>query len=85
MKKEKEIIEYMDEAFDKVWLMRTHPCDNEEIEKERIKSVERILNKYPDIPEKGYSEWECGFYNGVLATLRWVIDKKEENKMFLDT
>lgn len=31
----KEITEYMDEAFDKVWLMRTHPCDDPEIETSR--------------------------------------------------
>ena len=32
----------------------------------------------------GYSEWDCGFYNGVLGTLRWVLDENE-NKDFLDT
>ena len=58
MRKEKEIIEYLDEAFDKVWLMRTTPCGNPDIEEERIKNVERILNQYSDIPEEGYSEWD---------------------------
>ena len=84
MRKEKEIIEYLDEAFDKVWLMRTTPCGNPDIEEERIKNVERILNQYSDIPEEGYSEWDCGFYNGVPGTLRWVLDENE-NKDFLDT
>ena len=40
LRKEKEIIKYLDEAFDKVWLMRTHPCDNKEIEEKRLKSIE---------------------------------------------
>lgn len=84
MRKKKEIIEYLDEAFDKVWLMRTTPCENPDIEEGRIKNIERILNQYPDIPEEGYSEWDCGFYNGVLGTLRWVLDKNED-KDFLDT
>lgn len=84
MRKEKEIIEYSDEAFDKVWLMRTTPCENSDREEERIKNVERILNQYSDIPKEGYSEWDCGFYNGVLGTLRWVLDENE-NKDFLDT
>ena len=84
MRKEKEILEYLDEAFDKVWLMRTTPCENSDREEERIKNVERILNQYSDIPKEGYSEWDCGFYNGVLGTLRWVLDENE-NKDFLDT
>lgn len=84
MRKKKEIIEYLDEAFDKVWLMRTHYCDNSEIEENRIKEIDKILNKYSDIPKDGYSEWDCGFYNGVLGTLRWILDEHEE-KRFLDT
>ena len=79
----KEITKYLDEAFDKVWLMRTHKCEIEEIEKARVESVKRILNTYEDIPEEGYSDWECGYWNGVLATLRWVLG--EEEKDFLDT
>lgn len=80
---EKQIIEYLDEAFDKVWLMRTHPCENKEIEEKRLKAIERIFNQYEDIPEDGYSDWECGYWNGVLGTLRWVLG--EEEKDMLDT
>ena len=38
----KEIIEYIDEAFDKVWYMRSHPCDNTEIEKQRLEAMKRV-------------------------------------------
>lgn len=78
---EKEIIEYENEAFDKVWLMRTSPCDNSEIEAQRQAAVERILNTYDDIPEDGYSDWECGFWNGVMATCRWVLGSEEKDDL----
>ena len=82
MRKKQEILEYENEAFDKVWLMRTHPCDDEEIEERRKEAVERILSTYEDIPEEGYTDWECGFWNGILATTRWVLGDEKDN---LDT
>lgn len=73
----KEIAEYLDEAFDKVWLMRNPP------RAESLPAYERIFQKYDDIPDGGYDDWECGYWNGVLATLRWVL--KDEEKDNLDT
>ena len=78
----KEIIAYMDEAFDKVWLMRTHPCEEAEIEKRRLAAIERIFNTYDDVPDEGYTDWECGYWNGILGAMRWVLG---EEKDFLDT
>ena len=79
----KELKEYEQEAFDKVWLMRTRPCENVEIENNRQKAVKRIQDTYDDIPEEGYDDWECGFWNGVMATCRWALgDEEKEN---LDT
>ena len=78
-----EIKEYEQEAFDKVWLMRSSPCyHNPQIERDRVKAVERILSTYDDIPENGYSDWECGYWNGILGALRWVMG---DEKDFLDT
>lgn len=82
MRRKKEIEVYENEAFDKVWLMRTHPCNNPEIEEQRQAAIERILNTYEDIPENGYTDWECGFWNGILAGMRWVLGSE---KNFLDT
>lgn len=79
----KEMEEYLEEAFDKVWFMRTHPVENEEIEERRVSAIDRILSIYDDIPQDGYSDWECGFWNGVLGTLRWCLG--EEEKDWLDT
>jgi hypothetical protein len=76
----KEILEYENEAFSRIWLDRSYLCG---VETENIlKAREEILSKYPDIPEE-YSDWEWGFWNGVLGTLRWVLG--EDDKQFLDT
>ena len=77
----KEIEYYEKEAFDKVWLMRTHPCDIPEIEARRQEAVERILNTYDDIPEDGYDDWSCGFWNGVMATCRWALGDEEKDNL----
>lgn len=78
----KEILKYLDEAFDKVWLTRTHPVEDHAVEAARRKNVERVLSKYIDIPEDGYTDWECGYWNGIMGALRWVLG---DDKDFLDT
>lgn len=78
-----EIGQYADEACDKVWLMRSKPVpERPDIEKDRVAAVKRILSTYDDIPEDGYSDWECGYWNGILGALRWVLG---DEKDFLDT
>lgn len=77
-----EINEYLDEAFDKVWLMRSHPCEIPSIEARRLATVERILETYDDVPEEGYTDWDCGYWNGIMGALRWVLG---DEKNFLDT
>lgn len=73
MRDEDEIDTYLKEAWDKVWLMRSSPCNNFEIERRRRNAVNRILKTYNDIPETGYTDWECGYWNGILGALRWVL------------
>lgn len=77
-----DIIKYQDEAFDKVWLMRTHPSSDASIEEKRLKAVETIMAKYDDIPNDGFTDWECGYWNGVLGALRWVLGSEKD---MLDT
>jgi hypothetical protein len=79
----KELEKYLEEAWDKVWLMRSSPVEDEKIEKERAAAVDRILETYDDIPAGGYDSWERGFWMGVLGTLRWCLG--EEEKDWLDT
>lgn len=78
----KAIRKYESEACDKAWLTHTHPDDDYVIEAGRRKNIERILAEYPDIPDDGYSDWECGYWNGVMGALRWVMG---DEKDFLDT
>lgn len=70
-----EICAYEKEAFDKVWLMRSRPGECPD-------GVERVLNRYDDIPKEGYTDWECGYWNGIMGALRWVMG---DEKDFLDT
>ena len=81
MRKEKEILKYLEEAESKVWYMRSHPCEIEEIEKKRLEAIKQVEETYPEVLE-GFSDWECGFYNGILGTLRWVLGEEKDN---LDT
>lgn len=81
---EQEIMEYLEEAFDKVWLMRSYDFGTGKTPYiEAQQPAEIILSSYNDIPEDGYNDWECGFWNGILATLRWALG--EDEKDFLDT
>ena len=91
MRTKAQIKEYMNEAFDKVWLMRTHPVESNEfttperaaeIEVKRQAAVERILSTYDDIPEDGYTVLDYGYWRGILGALRWVLG---DEKNFLDT
>lgn len=80
MRMEHEIIKYLDEALDKVWYMRSHPCDIPEIEKGRLNAIKEIEEEYPEVKE-GFDDWECGFWNGVLGTLRWVLGEEEKDNL----
>lgn len=77
-RKNVELVKYLDEAFDKVWLMRNYTEDETFV---GIEEIKRILNKYKDIPDLGYTEWECGYWNGVLGTLRWVLGDEEKDNL----
>ena len=79
---ENDILNYMHEAMDKAWLCRSRPSDDANIENTREENVARIRNSYPDIPEDKYTNWEDGYWNGVMSALRWVLG---EEKDFLDT
>lgn len=82
-----EIEKYLDEATDKVWLMRSRRTSNPSIEAQRQGKIEFLLEQYPDIPidrrgRLNYSDWDCGYWNGIVGALRWVLG---DDKNFLDT
>ena len=80
MKTEEEILDYLKEALDKVWYMRSRPCDIPNIEKGRLKAIKRLEKEFPEVKE-GFDTWECGFWNGVLGTLRWVLGDEEKDNL----
>ena len=81
MRKEKQILKYLEEAETKVWYMRSRPCDNTEIEKDRLKAIKQVEKEYPEVLE-GFDDWECGYWNGIMGALRYVLG---EDKDMLDT
>lgn len=94
MRKKKEIDEYMNEAFDIVWLVRTIPLLEEgklddtpsDIINEAQKQATRIcknldINSEEELLTR-FSDWDYGYWSGILAALRWVTG---EEKDMLDT
>ena len=78
----KDLLNYHKEADDKVWLMRNYNFGTKQpIHEVGRPACERILATYDDIPENGYSDWEYGFWNGVLGTLRWVLGDEEKDNL----
>ena len=77
-----ELREYEEEAFEKVWLARAYDFETKKTDYEVAQQpAEEVLQKYNDIPENGYSDWEYGFWSGVLATLRWALGAEEKNDL----
>lgn len=73
-----EILKYIEEAYDKSWLASTDSSSDPEIEMKRLDAMYCIMNAYPDIPDRGYTVWECGYLSGVLGALRWVMGEERE-------
>lgn len=92
MRTEDEIGEYMNEAFDRVWLVRSqnHVCNllmgeesiNIDILDGMNKAIDKVCNKYNIDFQESVSDWEYGYWSGILAALRWVMG---DEKDFLDT
>lgn len=85
-----EILEYEEEAFDMVWLVRSFgllangDLDNSppDIADAAKKNIKRICESHGIQSADDISEWEYGYWSGILSTLRWVLG---EDKDCLDT
>lgn len=88
MRKKNEIIEYMGEACDRVWLERSHMTMSmadtiqPDILKGCIESIKKVCDKYGIDYDEPMSDWDYGYWSGILAALRWVLG---DEKDFLDT
>lgn len=90
---EKDLVEYLDEAFDRVWLVRKQDLVarldlgletiDPEIERRMNEASKKVCEKYDIDFNEPVSDWDYGYWSGVLSTLRWVLG--EEQKDFLDT
>lgn len=94
MRSKKEIVEYMNEAWDRVWLNRKYNLFydmmagttnlTEDQLKAVMKATNEVIEKYNIQNDEGnLNDWDYGFWSGVLATTRWVLG--EESKKMLDT
>lgn len=92
MRTEDEIYEYMNEAFERVWLVRrqNHVCSlllgEESIHLDILegmnKAIDEICEKYNIDFQEPVSDWDYGYWSGILAALRWVMG---DEKDYLDT
>lgn len=89
---EKEIQEYMEEAEDRVWLVRTQDSytkmllgfkgiDVNILDGSNI-NINRICEKYNIDFKEPISDFNYGYWSGILAALRWVLGSEKD---FLDT
>lgn len=89
---DEEISEYMDEAFDRVWLVRKQNMfiniltgvENIDagILDSCMKAIDKVCEKYNIDFQEPVSDWNYGYWSGILAALRWVMG---DEKDFLDT
>lgn len=92
MRSKDEILEYMDEACDRVWLVRKQSmfCNmldgTESIQADVLgqclKAIDEVCEKYNIDFQEPVSDWDYGYWSGILAALRWVTG---DEKDFLDT
>ena len=92
MRSEDEIGEYMSEANDRVWLVRKQSfvCNlldgTETVHLDILngmnKAIEEVCRKYNIDFQEPVSDWDYGYWSGILAALRWVMG---EEKDMLDT
>lgn len=92
MRTEDEILEYMNEACDRVWLVRRQnhiykllmgeESINIDILDGMNKAITEVCEKYNIDFQEPVSDWDYGYWSGILAALRWV---RGNEKDFLDT
>lgn len=88
MRSKEAISAYCDEAFDRVWLVRAQNNEHishtfqPDIQEGRRKAIKKICREYNIDFDSPTSDWEYGYWSGILSALRWVLG---DEKDFLDT
>lgn len=88
MRTKEAIGEYMSEAYDRVWLVRrqNHVCSllsgEESISLDILdgmnKAIDEVCKKYNIDFQEPVSDWEYGYWSGILAALRWVMGDEKD-------
>ncbi len=74
---ESELMDAREEAFDAVWYLRT--IHGGRIDAEAMPYVEELRKLRPAlISELDESQWMLSRWEGRLATLRWVLDGRDD-------
>lgn len=92
LRTEEEIYEYMSEACDRVWLVRKQDlfCNMlmgiKSIDADILdgcnKAIDEVCQRYNIDFKEIITDWEYGYWSGILAALRWVVG---DDKDSLDT
>lgn len=80
---EEEMALYSKEAYDRVWLTRKQDMFARiELGLEKVppadimlgcmKNIERVCEQYDIDFNEPISDWDYGYWSGILATLRWI-------------
>lgn len=88
MRRKAEIEEYIQEAFSRVWLVRKQAMFwdiFEGVESITVESLGQCLEKIDEVCEEYdisfqevFDDWDCGYWCGILAALRWVLGYEKD-------
>lgn len=92
MRSKKVINEYLDEADARVWLIRKQDMFHNilmgteaihaEVLGNSMKAIDKVCEKYDIDFKEPVSEWDYGYWCGIMAALRWVTGEEKDS---LDT
>ena len=72
-----EIRDYLNEADDKLQLTSLYErATKTPLCKRDRATVERIFEKYPDIPKEGYTRAEHYYWLGIVSALSWALGEE---------
>ena len=88
MRKRDEVIEYIQEASARMWLIKEQALfwdifeGVESITVEdlgwSLKKIDEMCEEYDISFQEVFDDWDCGYWCGILAALRWVLGYEKD-------
>ena len=88
MRKRDEVIEYIQEASARMWLIKEQALfwdifeGVESITVEdlgwSLKKIDEMCEEYDISFQEVFDDWDCGYWSGILAALRWVLGYQKD-------